>query len=66
MAQNEAAWINSASAQFAVKEAPKPQVGPGELVVKNVVVAVVSLHSVFESAYVLTIALESCRLEDSV
>ena len=43
MAQNNAAWIEAASARFTVKEAPKPKAGPGEVVIKNAVVSIVSV-----------------------
>lgn len=42
MSQNKAAWIEAPSAQLSVKEAPQPKAGPGEIVIKNAVVAVVS------------------------
>ena len=43
MAQNSAAWIEAASTQFTVKDAPKPKAGPGEVVIKNAVVSIISV-----------------------
>jgi NADPH:quinone reductase-like Zn-dependent oxidoreductase len=43
MAPNQAAWITAPAAHpFVVKENAKPKPGPGEVVIKNMAVAIVS------------------------
>ena len=64
MLENQAAWITApAEYPFTVNSAPKAEPGPGEVVIKNVAVAIVSPISIVLLSYhtlFLTVLLEPC------
>lgn len=68
MADNQAVVLPSLKAYpFTIQEAPKPQPGPGQLVIKNAAVAIVRLILPFlDSVQTDRLQPESRRLEDSV
>lgn len=44
MAENKAAWIDSPSSYpLNIRGAPKPSAGPGEIVIRNAAISIVSL-----------------------
>lgn len=68
MSQNSAAWITAPRAKpLEIKEAPLWKAGPGEIVVKNAAVAIVSLVDYASNGFALTWFLtEPGRVEDPV
>lgn len=55
MSQNSAAWITAPRAKpLEIKEAPLWKAGPGEVIVKNAAVAIVSLPDHASNGFALT------------